>query len=192
MIQIDNTLISLDLIEKKFVCDLSKCHGACCIEGDAGAPLEEKEIKILKKNYPDIKKYISPKGKKAIEKKGLYVMDEENEAVTSLINNRECAYSVYENNILRCGIEKAWKAGKTSLQKPISCFLYPVRVMKYQKYLAVNYHKWDICDAARALGQKKGIPLYVFLKQALIARFGKEWYNKLKEAVRELKQQNMI
>ena len=190
MLQIDNTLISLDLIEKKFVCDLKSCHGECCIAGDSGAPLTIDEISILEKIYPKIEPYLSHEGKKIINEKGVFEVDIENDTVTPLINNKECAYLIYENNIAVCGIEKAYNDKKINFQKPISCFLYPVRIKEYKDFTAVNYDEWDICKPARILGEKTGTPVYKFLKEPLIKRFGKKWFENLEFAAKNYKNKN--
>ena len=184
MISIGETLISEDLFEKQFVCDLTACKGACCVEGDAGAPLDAEEVAILQKEYPKIKDYLRPKGIAAIEEQGTHVIDElDGEPVTPLVNDAECAYVVFdEKGTTLCGIEKAWKEGKTDFRKPVSCHLYPVRVQKYSSFEAVNYHKWQICSAACSLGEELKVPVYRFTKDALIRKYGSEWYQDLERA----------
>lgn len=186
MIQIDNTLVSNDLITAKFVCDLQKCKGACCVMGDSGAPLENDEILILKKIFPELKPFLRHEGIKAIEKQGVSVLDAENENVTPLIDGKECAFVVYENDIARCAIEKAYNAGAVNFRKPISCFLYPVRIKKYKSFEAVNYDIWNICDAARILGQSANIAVYEFTAIALKEKYGEEWLKKLNDAASEI------
>ena len=184
MISIGETLISEDLFEKQFVCDLTACKGACCVEGDAGAPLDAQEVAILQREYPKIKDYLRPEGIKAIEEQGTHVIDElDGEPVTPLVNDAECAYVVFdEKGTTLCGIEKAWKEGKTDFRKPVSCHLYPVRVQKYSSFEAVNYHKWQICSAACSLGEELKVPVYRFTKDALIRKYGSEWYQDLERA----------
>ena len=189
MLQIDDTIISLDLIEKNFVCNLTACHGACCVEGDSGAPLTIDEISILEEVYPKIEPYLTDKSKKLIAEKGVFEIDTENDTVTPLINNKECAYLIYENNIAICGIEKAYNDKKINFRKPISCFLYPVRIKEYKNFTAINYDKWSICEPARVLGDKLGTPVYKFLKAPLIQRFGNEWFEKLEYAAKNYKNQ---
>ncbi len=180
MLQIENTLISDDLIEKKFVCNLNACKGICCVEGDSGAPLEENERHILDTEYEQIKPFLRPEGIKAIEKNGKYYIDSEHDCVTTLVNGKECAYAVFEKNgTAACGIEKAYLAGKSSFRKPLSCWLYPVRIKEFSELTAVNYDVWDICKTAVINGEKLGIPVYKFLKEPLIHKFGKEWYKQL-------------
>ena len=180
MLQIDNTVISLDLLEERFVCDLVSCKGACCIEGDSGAPLEDNEIEIIEELMPLIWDDLSDVSKKVIEKQGVFYIDEDNEPVTSIVSGRECVFTFTdENGICKCAIEKAYREGKTDFYKPISCHLYPVRLQKYKSFTAVNFHKWNICDCALVLGSKLKVPAYVFLKEPLVRKFGKEWYEQL-------------
>lgn len=180
MIVIGNTLVSEELADLFFICDLDKCKGACCVEGDLGAPLEEKELPVLEEINEKVKPYLSIEGIKAIEEQGLYIKDFEGDFSTPTIAGRECAYAVYaEQGILKCGIELAYQDGKTDFKKPISCHLYPVRVKKLHRHMAVNYDNWYICNPACILGRDKGVPVYQFLKEALIRKFGEAWYEQL-------------
>lgn len=180
MIVIGNTLVSEDLAGQFFICDLDKCKGACCVEGDLGAPLEENELHVLEEIYEKVKPFLSQEGIKAIEEQGLYIKDFEGDFSTPTIGGRECAYAVYdEQGILKCGIEMAYQEGKTDFKKPISCHLYPVRVKKLHRHVAVNYDDWHICNPACILGREKGVRVYQFLKEALIRKFGEAWYEQL-------------
>jgi hypothetical protein len=180
MIVIGKTVLSDDVVDNYFLCDLNKCKGGCCVEGDLGAPLEQDELPVFDEIYDKIKPYLSEESIKAIEQQGKYVYDEDGEYSTPTINGKECAYAVYdERGILKCGIEKAYEDGKTNFRKPISCHLYPIRVTKYDSYHALNYDRWEICLPACELGRKTKLPLYKFLKDALIRKFGEEWYQKL-------------
>ena len=180
MLQIEDTLISDDLIEKKFVCNLNGCKGICCVEGDSGAPLEEEERNFLDTEFEEIKPFLRLEGIEAVEKNGKYYIDSEYDYVTTLVNEKECAYAVFEENgTASCGIEKAYLAGKSSFRKPLSCWLYPVRIKKIQNITAVNYDVWDICKPALIQGEKLGVPVFKFLKEPLIKKFGKEWYEQL-------------
>ncbi|AZZ59423.1 DUF3109 family protein [Riemerella anatipestifer] len=186
MIQIEDKLISEDLFSEEFVCNLNKCKGACCIEGDAGAPLEQPEVKILEDIYPKIKSYLRPEGIKAIEEQGTSVEDFEGDLVTPLIDNRDCAYVIFdENGITKCGIEKAYEEGAIDWQKPISCHLYPIRITEYSTFTAFNYHEWKICSDACALGKELKVPVYKFLKTPLIRKYGEGFYQTLTEAAEE-------
>ncbi len=180
MIAIDNTLVSEHLLEKKFVCDLEACKGACCVEGESGAPLEEEEIPILEEIYDKVKPYMDKDGIKAIDKQGFYVIDEDGDYTTPLIKGAQCAFVYFDDtNTAKCAIEKAHREGKIDFQKPISCHLYPVRIKKYKSYEAVNYHKWHLCKPACVCGAKLDVPVYRFLKEPLIRRFGEDWYAQL-------------
>ncbi|MFI5217881.1 MAG: DUF3109 family protein [Bacteroidia bacterium] len=183
MIAIGNTLVSDELIREKFVCDLNKCKGACCVEGVSGAPLENNELKILEDIYEDVKPYLTKEGIETLEKDGMYVKDTDGDFVTPLINgNGACAYTIYKNGIAQCGIEKAHSEKKINFQKPISCHLYPVRITKYKNYEAVNYHEWEICSHACQLGKKLKMPVYMFVKNSLLRKYGTTWFNQLKLA----------
>ncbi|MBI3509599.1 MAG: DUF3109 family protein [Bacteroidetes bacterium] len=183
MIEIGRTLISDDVVEKKFVCDLHACKGACCVHGDSGAPLEKEETEILEKIYDKVKPYLTEKGIAAIEKQGTWLKDSDGDKVTPLVNgNKECAYTVFENGMALCGIEMAWKDGKIKWQKPISCHLYPVRITAHKSFDAVNYEKWNICKPACACGEKLEVPVYKFVKTALVRKYGSEWFEQLEAA----------
>jgi len=186
MITVQNTLVSDDIIEKEFVCNLSKCGGACCVEGDAGAPLEPMEKDILKENYLVIKPFLTGAGIAAIEENGVFVTDAEGDDTTTCVDgNKECAFAVFEGGIAKCGIENAWKAGVTKFQKPISCHLYPIRRTSYPEFDVLNYDRWHICSPACALGESLKIPIYKFLKGALIRKYGDAWYEELEQEARD-------
>ena len=186
MIQIDDKLISEDLFSEEFVCNLAKCKGICCVEGDAGAPLDEEETHILDEIYPKIKSYLRPEGIQAIEEQGTYTLDFEGDLVTPLVNNAECAYVIFdEKGYTKCAIEKAYEDGVIDWQKPISCHLYPIRITEYSNFSAINYHEWDICSDACTLGKELGVKVYQFLKKPLIRKYGEEFYQTLSEAAEE-------
>ncbi|AEL26297.1 DUF3109 family protein [Cyclobacterium marinum] len=185
MILVENAVISDDIKEQFFVCDLEKCKGACCVEGDAGAPLQDDEIKILEKDYPSIAPFLTDEGRNAIAEKGTWVIDQENEKGTTTIGeNGACAFAITdEKGILKCGIEEAYNQGETTFKKPISCHLYPIRITKYDEYEALNYDRWEICDPACSLGSSLGVPLYRFLKGALVRKYGEKWYEALLDEI---------
>jgi hypothetical protein len=188
MFQIEKTIVSEDLIEKQFVCNLSACKGACCIDGDAGAPLEEEELKILERIYPKIKPFLRKEGIEAIEKQGLYTTNEDGEHETTLIEGADCAYVIFDDKkTALCAIEEAYNQGITDFKKPISCHLYPVRIREYSEFYAVNYDYWPICDDACRLGRELQVPVYKFLKQSLIRKFGESWYDELDLIARNYK-----
>jgi len=186
MIQIGKTLVSEDVLEKEFVCNISACKGECCVAGDAGAPVLESEITQLNEVYPKIKHLLRKEGVEAIEKQGTYTTSEFGDHETTLVNNKECAFVLFDDKgITSCGIEKAYNDGLVSFKKPISCHLYPVRIQDYAEFSAVNYSSWDICDDACTLGKTLQVPVYKFLKEALINRFGKHWYTELEKVAVE-------
>lgn len=188
MLQIDDTIISLDLLDQCFVCDLDTCKGICCVEGDDGAPLEEEEVKIIEDLLPIIWDDLTEVSKALIKKQGVSYIDSDGEPVTSIVNGEECVFTYTDDQgQCKCAIEKAFREGKTDFYKPISCHLYPVRLQKYDNYTAVNYHQWSVCNCARKLGGKLGVPVYRFLKEPLIRKFGKEWFEQLEIADAELK-----
>jgi hypothetical protein len=187
MVEIGDKLISLDVFEKRFVCDLSACKGACCVEGDNGAPLEDEEIDIIEDNLDAIKPYMRKEGLDAIAKSGVFYMDQDNEPVTTLVNDRECAFVFFdENNITKCSIEEAYTNGKTNIKKPISCHLYPIRVSKLRNYLAVNYSHWNICSDACKLGAALNVKTFRFLKEPIIRKWGEEFYQEMERVDQEL------
>ena len=185
MILVGNVVLSDDIKENFFVCDLEACKGACCVEGDSGAPLDDDETKILEEIYPLVKDYITEEGRQVIEAQGTWVIDSDGDKVTPTLGaNRECAYALYDvRGILKCGIEQAYLDGKTSWKKPISCHLYPIRLTKYDQYDALNYNRWHICDPACQLGKSLQVPLYAFLKDALVRKYGEAWYEELIEDI---------
>ena len=184
MIILDNAIISDDIKDNFFVCNLNKCKGVCCVEGDLGAPLEEEELPILEQIYPVVKPYLSDAGRAAIEKEGTWIKDWEDDYSTPTIGDKECAYAIYdERGILKCGIEQAYLDGKTTFKKPISCHMYPIRITKYEGYDALNYDRWSICADACSLGGELKVPVYKFLKDPLIRKYGREWYDSLVEEI---------
>ncbi|MBN8679706.1 MAG: DUF3109 family protein [Chitinophagales bacterium] len=193
MIIVQDKLVSDDVVEQQFICNLSACKGACCWEGDFGAPLEKAELAIMESILEKVKPYLSPAGIAAIEAQGTYQWFEGmNEHGTTLIDGGPCAYMTYDPlGIAQCGIEMAWKAGDIDFQKPISCHLYPIRVSKYEHFdsEALNYDRWDICSAACSLGEKEKVPVYRFVKDALIRKYGQAFYDELDGAAEFLKEQ---
>jgi len=186
MLQIDDTLISFDLIERCFLCDLSQCKGACCIEGDSGAPLESRELQILKRILPEVWDDLSPAAQEVIRRQGVAYIDVSGDTVTSLVDGKDCVFTYYDKNgVCSCAIEKAYHAGKIDFYKPISCHLYPVRIRHYETFSAVNLDRWNVCKPAELLGKKEGVRAYQFLKGPLIRKYGEEWYSQLELAAEE-------
>lgn len=193
MVIVQDILVSDDVFNEQFLCNLDACKGACCWEGDFGAPLTEEELPILKKIYKTINPYLSPAGNAAIKSQGTYVYFDENEEFgTPLINGGPCAYMIYdEGGIAQCGIEKAYNDGVIDFKKPISCHLYPIRIEKDDKtdFEALNYDRWDICSAACQKGQEAQLPVYQFLKEAITRKYGAAFYEELEAAAAFLKSQ---
>lgn len=187
MIQIGSTLVSDDLLTEAFVCDLNACKGACCVEGEYGAPLTQEEADELAHLQDQIAPYLSDKGKATIADQGAWVTGEDGELETPLMPTGHCAYVIEDaDKKLKCGLETVHQEGVLPFKKPLSCHLYPVRVQRYSSFEAVNYHRWDICGAACALGSSLKIKVYVFVKEALVRKFGEEWYAALEKAGAEL------
>jgi len=184
MMQIGEVLVSDDIAKVEFVCHLEKCKGACCVEGDLGAPLEEDELPLFHEIQQHVRPYLTAQGVAAIEKQGPYILDEDGDYSTPTIGGRECAYALYDNQgVLKCGIEQAYLDGKIKYRKPLSCHLYPIRITKKKNFEAVNYHKWSICSAACSYGKSLQVRLYKFLKEPLVRKYGEGWYNQLVQAI---------
>jgi len=185
MIIIDNTIVNHDLIQAQFICDLPRCKGDCCVSGDAGAPLEDAEIGLLEDELDQIREFMTENGLKVVDENGVFDYDEFGNMVTPLVNDRECAFAgFHENGVSFCAIEKAWLAGKTTFRKPVSCHLYPIRLSEKDGFIHLIYHRWSICVPAIRKGEKAGLPLYRFLKEALERKFGAEWYTKLEKEIK--------
>lgn len=192
MLRIDDTIFSFDILEKKFRCNLPKCLGNCCRYGDSGAPLSNEEAHTLEEIFSKVKPYLRAEGITAIEEKGTSVTDFENDKVTPLIGNEECAYTIFKDGILFCGIEQAWTDGKISFRKPLSCHLFPARIKYYSDFRAVNYQELAICSPARVAGEREGVYVYEFLREPLIRALGKDMYKDLCVAAKELRKKNTI
>ena len=186
MIRIGNIICSLEIVEKHFICDLNKCRGACCVQGDSGAPLTREESELLLREMTHILPFLTERGKTALEKYGPHMIDQEGDIVTPLVNgNEECAFAFFEGGIARCAIEKAFAEGKSVFRKPLSCHLYPIRTKEYPEYITLNYDVWGICQPARDMGERQKVPVYRFVREALERRFGVEWFRELDKAARE-------
>ncbi|MDR0895842.1 MAG: DUF3109 family protein [Prevotellaceae bacterium] len=187
MVQIGDVVVGFDVLRAKFLCNLNCCKGACCIEGDAGAPVDLEEVSMLEEVLPVIWEELSPEARAVIERQGVVYTDVEGELVTSIVHHKECVFAAYdEQGCCYCTIEKAYRAGKTRFYKPISCHLYPIRVKDFGTIKGVNYDRWSICKAAVLLGEKENLPVYQFLKEPLIRKFGEAWYRELEIAAKEL------
>jgi len=179
MIIIGNTLISDEIYTEKFVCDLKACRGACCVEGDLGAPLTKEETLFLEHIYPQVKPFLLERSISAIESEGFWVKGFDGDPYTPLVEGGRCAYAYFEENTARCAIEKAWERGTIDIQKPVSCHLYPIRISQFKDYDALNYHRWHVCEAAIKCGNDSKMPVFRFLKDALVRKYGLQWYEEL-------------
>lgn len=193
MIQIDDTIISIDCLSEKFCCDLEACKGECCIEGDAGAPLELEEVAEIEAALSEVWNMLSASAQSVIDRQGVAYTDEEGDLVTSIVNGKDCVFTCYdENGCCYCALEKAYREGRTKFYKPISCHLYPIRLKKIGDAVALNYNRWDVCKMAVLKGKQLDLPVYKFLKEPLVRRFGEAWYTELESAVEELKAQGYL
>jgi hypothetical protein len=188
MILLENTIVSEDILEKNFICNLSACKGACCIEGDSGAPITQDELEILEAELENIKPYLTAVSLEAIKTQNFWEKDTDGDLVTTCLPTGECNFSLRdEAGMLKCGIEQAYRDGKASIQKPLSCHLYPIRISNVGEFEALNYHRWDICKPACKLGEEHQVAVYQFLKEPLIRKFGADWYNELDEIAKQWK-----
>ncbi len=193
MVIIQNVLVSESVLTEYFRCELEACRGACCWEGDFGAPLQPAEVATLESIYEDIKPFLRPEGIAVIEEKGLstYYAEMESQG-TQLLPDGACVFLTFDaRGIAKCGIERAWEAGATDFQKPISCHLYPVRVSKNEEvgFVALNYDRWEICSAACQAGKRDRLPLYQFVKAAIIRKFGAQFFEEMEAVASYLQQQ---
>lgn len=186
MIQIGDKIISRELFENHFICHLEKCEGNCCVFGDSGAPLEDEEADLLSRDLDSILPHMRAEGKRAVRDQGAWVEDSDGDKVTPLVGREECAFVVFEDSIARCAIEHAYDEGSITFRKPVSCHLYPIRIARLKEGKALNYHQWSICEPARILGKKEGVPVFRFLRDSLTRVYGEEFYNELEIVYREL------
>lgn len=190
VIEIDDKIVSLDLLRERFACDLGRCRGICCVEGNAGAPLEAEEVDTLEEEYPAYKPYMTPEGIAAVERQGFMVFDADGDCTTPLVDDAECAYAYREGGVTLCAIERAWREGRTAFRKPISCHLYPIRLVHFSNgAVGLNYHRWSICAPAVACGRRLDMPVYRALREPIIRRFGEAFYHALEAAEQYLKEQ---
>ena len=183
MIEIDGRIITTDILTECFSCDVSRCKGMCCVEGNAGAPLEKEELEVLEAEYDNFREYMTPEGRAAVVMQGLYTIDFEGDYTTPLVDDADCAYAFQQDGITLCAIEKAYREGKTTYKKPISCHLYPIRVTRFNDGTeGLNYHRWDVCESARVCGKQKEVPVYKSLVEPIVRRFGPDFYDALEAA----------
>ena len=190
IVEIEDKLVSSELFSKQFVCNLSACKGACCVEGDTGAPLEKSEIKLIEGSLDKIKTFMTPEGIEAVNEIGVSYLDSWEDPVTTLVKGKECAFVFYdEQGITKCSIEKAYREGVIPFNKPISCHLYPIRVKKYKEYESLNYDRWSICKDACTLGKELKVPVYKFLKEPLVRAYGANFFSEMEKVAQELEKQ---
>jgi hypothetical protein len=180
VIELEGKLISLDVFEKQFVCDIGSCKVACCVEGDDGAPLTMEEVSIIEDDLDKFKPYMRKEGIEAVAHTGVFYMDQDNEPVTTLVNGGACAFVNFnEQGVAKCSIEEAYEDGETAFIKPISCHLYPIRVSKLSKYEALNFNSWHLCNPACRLGESLQVKTYRFLKEPIIRQWGNSFFEEL-------------
>lgn len=189
ILQVGNVLLSPDIITEYFCCDYGKCKGACCIEGNAGAPVTMDEIGQIEEVLDDVWSDLSPQAQAVIDRQGVAYTDQEGDLVTSIVNGKDCVFTCYDQGNCLCALEKAYHAGKTGFMKPISCSLYPIRAKRFENgTIGLNYSQWNICRDAVALGKQLNIPVYRFVKVPLVRCFGEEWYAELEALANEVNQ----
>lgn len=187
MIEIEGKIVSTDIITERFLCDLGSCRGICCVEGNAGAPLEPDEAEVLSREWEAYKPFMTGAGVAAVESQGFAIVDDDGDLVTPLVGDAECAYSYSRDGVTLCAIEKAWAEGLTRFRKPVSCHLYPIRVVRFGNgSLGLGYHRWAVCDGARKLGRERGVPVFRMLREAIVRRFGEEFFSALEAAEKHL------
>ena len=188
IIQVGNVLVSPDIFTEKFCCDLDKCKGQCCVEGDAGAPVTLDEIGGIEDSLDTVWTDMSASAQAIVDKQGVAYVDQEGDLVTSIVNGKDCVFTCYENGCCLCALERAYRAKKTDFVKPISCALYPIRVKAFNNdTFGINYNRWDVCKDAVVKGRELNLPVYKFLEGPLTRRFGAEWYTELCEVAEQLK-----
>ena len=190
ILEIDNKIISSDILTVRFCCDLAKCQGICCVEGNSGAPLEPEEVDRLEEEYEAYMPYMTLEGIKAVESQGFFVVDEDGDLTTPLVGEEECAYTYTKDGVTLCAIEKAYREGKTGFKKPISCHLYPIRLATFRDgSVGLNYHRWSVCGGALEKGEAEGILMYHSLREPITRRFGEEFYRQLEAAAEAMKKE---
>lgn len=190
LVEIGNKIVSTDIFSEQFTCDLNKCKGACCVKGNGGAPLNENEVDKIQNNIEKIKPYMSKSGIETVNRDGVYYLDEEDTPATKLIDKKECCFVYFdEDEIAKCSIETAYKAGDIDFNKPESCHLYPIRTKEFNEFTAINYETWDICSPACSLGKSLKVPVYQFLKEPIIRAFGSSFFEELTKVDQELNKQ---
>lgn len=184
MVEIEDKIVSDDLFEEYFCCDLASCKGICCVEGDAGAPLDADDIERIDADMETIRRYMTEEGRAAVDEQGIFVIDEDGDFVTPLVDGAECAYSYRDGDATLCAIERAARDGAIGYLKPLSCHLYPIRLSKIGDMTALNYHRWSVCSSAAECGKKRGVKVYRALREPIVRAFGEEFFGHLEEMER--------
>ncbi len=193
ILQVGDVLLSPDIITERFCCDLDACHGICCVEGDAGAPVTLDEIAAIEEAVEEVWPQLSASAQAVIDRQGVAYNDPDGDLVTSIVGGKDCVFTCHEKGCCWCVLEKAYREGRTRFCKPVSCALYPIRVMQLGNgTVALNYHRWQVCRDAVEKGRQLDLPVYRFLKEPLIRRFGAEWYQELEQMVEQLKEQGYL
>jgi len=199
VVQVGNVLVSFDVLTKPFACDLAACHGTCCVEGDAGAPVTLDEVAEIESLLPEIEEDLTDEAREVIARQGVAYSDPSGELVTSIVHGKHCVFcqkpldtSSQGSQPTLCAIEKAYREHRIPFQKPLSCHLYPIRVSRFGECFALNYNRWDICQSAVLKGQREGTPLYLYLREPLVRAFGQAWYDELLLVTSELHNQHLI
>ena len=192
MIEVGNTIVSFDVFHKRFLCDLLKCKGECCVSGDSGAPLTEEEAKIIEEIYPLIEPELCETNKREVAKQGFSIIDSDGDLVTPIVGDGECVYTfVDDNGCTKCAIEKLWLEKKVDFRKPVSCHLFPIRITEYEEFDAINYQELDICKCAVDNGKEKDVAVWQLLKEPLIRKYGEAWYEDLTVAAEYVEKNNL-
>ena len=194
MLQVGDVILSTELLTEYFCCDLDRCHGACCVEGDAGAPVTLDEVAEMERVYPDIEADLAPAARDVVARQGMAYVDKTGELVTSIVDGRECIFACCgDGGCTLCASDRAYRQQRTTWDKPISCALYPIRERRFAGGLVgLSYHRWDICQPARQLGRTLRLPIYQFLREPLVRRFGQAWYDELEQTVTELRKHRYL
>lgn len=194
MLQVGNVILSTDILTEYFCCDLDRCKGRCCVEGDAGAPVTLEEVGEMERVYPAISDELAPEARDIIDSQGMAYVDKTGDLVTSIVGGRDCIFACHDaQGCCLCASDRAFRQGRASWSKPLSCALYPIREKRFAGGLTgLNYHRWNICEPARLLGRTLRLPLYQFLREPLVRRFGEAWYGELEQTVTELRKHRML
>lgn len=193
IIQVGDVLVSPDILTERFCCDLDACHGECCVEGDAGAPVTLDEVAAIEDALDEVWPELAASAQTVIDRQGVAYTDVEGTLVTSIVGGKDCVFTCHEEGCCLCALERAWRAGRIRFCKPISCALYPIREVQLSNgTVGLNYHRWNVCREAVKKGRELDLPVYKFLRGPLVRRFDEQWYKELEETADELKRQGLL